>query len=422
MSTTSRTRSLGDKGYRAAAWTVVLAACTAAGAMAQSPPAATGTGPSTPPGPVASVLPGTSPAPIGPDGLGPAPAPPIGAPWTIAFASPVSQVDASIIVQCGGGFTFMAGGGDGPRHNRARFWTSPDGHAWSRAGTLRPDPGPPTYWLVTELVAFRGSLLALGGDGRHLAVWRSGNCGRSWHRLHGPAFALGSHAYGISHGVEAAVTGDRMLVIARQGGEEIPPRQWAWTVDGDGHWRRIPRGLYHALDGGLGSTGTSFFATRWVPGKGGDFLVTSPDGRTWTTLGLLPSETDVTWDPDGHRFLAISGEQHAGGTASPQLWQSPDGVTWSLLATGSPTDEAFGSRVAAGRGQLIWALDTGFPDVDKDPWSWIATSTDGGLTWSVSAGWQGLALDGARSIVIGPQSTLIAGGGWYHGPRIWTNR
>ena len=360
------------------------------------------------------------PTPIGPDGLGAAPSPPIGEPWGITLRSSVSQVDASTIVECGDGFTFMASGGDGPERNRARFWTSIDGQAWTRAGTLRPDPGPPTYWLVSELVYFRGSLVALGGDGRHLAVWRSRDCGRSWRRLHDPAFALGSNAYGLSHGVEAAVIGDRMLVMAHQGGEEIPPRQWAWVVDADGHWRRIAGDLRHTVDGGIGSTGTTFFATRWIRGgHGGHFLVTSPDGLSWTTVGLMPSSTDVTWDPDGNRFLAIAQEPHDASPPSPQLWQSPDGMTWTVLATGSPVEETSGSRVAAGRGQIVWTVDTGEPDVGDDEWSWIATSADGGVTWSVSAGWPGLALDGTRSIVIGSSATLIAAGGWLSGPRIW---
>ena len=165
MSSASRSRSIGAMPRRVATLPLVFGAVVASSVIAQSPPASTRSVPSNPPGSVAPVAPSTPPpAPIGPDGLGPAPSPPIGEPWTITLASSASQVDASTIVECGSGFTFMAAGGDGPEHNRARFWTSPDGHAWSRAGTLRPDPGPPTYWLVTGLVAFRGSLLALGSD------------------------------------------------------------------------------------------------------------------------------------------------------------------------------------------------------------------------------------------------------------------
>ncbi len=354
-------------------------------------------------------------APVGPDGTGPAPDPPIGEPWSVERVVSLTEVHENRVVACGDGYTWMVAGRDARDRMVARFWVSDDGDTWTRAGSLRPDPRHRDGWQVSELLSVRGGLFALGGDGRRLAVWRSGDCGRSWRQLDRTSFGLGRDAFGISQGVEAAVAGDRMLVIASQGGEGIPHRRWAWTMDPDGRWRRIAGGLDGRVDDGLGSTGSRFFGVDWVTGDpGGSQLVTSSDGVTWTPAGALPSAGSVTWDPDGQRFLTVTQEPHDAPAAAPVLWQSSTGSMWTMLATGAPSAVTYGSTVAAGHGSIVWTVDAGEPR-----WSWIATSTDSGEIWSVSAGWPGQSLVGPSSIAIGSDTTLIAGGGWEGRARLW---
>ncbi len=313
-------------------------------------------------------------------------------------------------VVCGGGFTVVGYGRDREDRQRAQTWISADGTAWEQGETLRPAPGTDPYWLVTDLLMFHGALFALGGDDRQLAVWRSTDCGRDWRRLRDPSFGLGADACCISQGVEAAATGDRLLVLAHQGGEEIPGRRWAWVMDAGGGWRQLPGGLEAALDGSVGSTGTSFFAVHTVTGEpDGRSLVVSPDGETWTTAGTLPPYSVPVWDGYHGRYLAVTQEPHDAPVAPPILWTSPDGVAWTVLYAGTPSAVTYGSAVAAERGLLVWIVDAG-DGSDDGSWSWIATSADGGTTWSVSAGWPRQTLQGGKSIAISPDATVIAGG------------
>jgi len=400
--------------------TLVLASGLAwfgSAAHAQTPPAILQT-------PAVSEAPdaagSASPVPvIGPEASGVAPAPPIGQPWALTLDARTGQY-WSDAVACGGGATMVAFGRDGRDRPRAQTWVSTDGSAWEQGETLRPAPGTDPYWLVTDLMAFRGSLFAFGGDDRRLAAWRSTDCGRHWRRLHDPSFALGADACCISQGVEAAATDDRMLVLAHQGGEEIPRRRWAWVMEAGGAWHRLPGGLEADIDGSVGSTGTDFFAVRSISGEAdGRSLMLSPDGQAWTSAGAVPPYSAPVWDGDGGRYLAVAQEPHDGDAAAPVVWSSVDGVTWSPLASGMPNPVTYGSVVAAGDGLLVWVVDAGDDD-GSGSWSWIGTSMDGGATWSVSAGWPGQALAGGKAIVITPEAVIIAGGDAGDRTRIWT--
>jgi len=354
---------------------------------------------------------------VGPDALGPAPSPPIGPEWRLTLEVPSIGGYGAKVAVCGDWFTLMASGRDRKDRRRARLWTSPDGSTWTRAGVLRPTPGTDPYWLVTDLVVFKGGLFAVGGDDRRLAVWRSADCGRTWRRLRDPSFELGRDAFGLSHGAEVAVTADRMLVVAHQGGEEIPNRQWAWIRDAGGDWRRIRGGLDASVGSLVGATDDGFFA---VDGGSSDpdgaRLVTSRDGESWSTLGRLPDYGFATLDPAGPRFLSVNQEPHDADAVAPLLWASSDAQTWSELAVGMPSAVTFGSVAAVGEGLIVWVADAG---TDEALWSWIGVSEDDGVTWAVSAGWPRLAQEGRKSIAIGDDAIVIAGG-QSHGTHVWT--
>ena len=145
-------------------------------------------------------------------------------------------------------------------------------------------------------------------------------------------------------------------------------------------------------------------------------LVTSPDGETWTTLGRLPDYGTETLDPAGQRFLSANQEPHDADAAAPVLWASSDGLTWTQLAIGMPSAVTWGGVAVAGKGLIVWAADAG---TDEAPWSWIGVSDDDGASWTVSAGGPRLTLQGRKSIAIGDDAIVIAGG-LFDGTHVWT--
>ena len=240
-------------------------------------------------------------------------------------------------------------------------------------------------------------------------VWRSPDCGRSWTRVSDPTFALGRSAFALSHGVEAAATGDRMVVIGRQGGEENPRRTWAWTLDPGGVWQRNPGGLEGIR--GLTTDGDGFAGQRDThtgPASNDAELLTSTDGVIWTSRGLMPPDVDPVPDPVRGGYVVARDEETLPPKV-PTIWRSIDGSTWTPIVRGMPTDLCCG-HIAAGDGLLVWIVDGGTVEPDV-PWTWIGISEDGGATWTVSAGWPDLVIQGGRSVVITPEEIVIAGGG-----------
>ena len=364
--------------------------------------------------PVAAQSPSVAPSPsalpvpvVGPDARGAAPSPPIGPQWDVVLEWPIDVLRVSVVA-CEDGFATLAFGRDGRAGGRAFVRTSPDGRTWSRAKAIEPDEDHDRRWIVDGMVAFRGALFAVGGDARALAVWRSVDCGASWRRLRDPAFTLGPTAVGIN-GLQVAATGDRLLVVGDQGGEDVPSRRWAWLMERGGEWRRIPGGLDGTVDSGLTSDGRRFWATRQIESSlvpGATALVVSGDGETWAELAPLPDVTAPVAAPELGRLLVVI-PRVGPGQVTHELLASADGTAWSPFAASAPADPSSGSRVISEDGALVWLLDTGFDDVSRD-WTWIGVSEDGGHTWSVSAGWPGLALAGMRSVAADARTILLA--------------
>lgn len=212
------------------------------------------------------------------------------------------------------------------------------------------------------------------------------------------------------NGLDAAATDTRILVMGRQGGEGIPARRWAWVMDADGDWRRIPGALEGAAEWGLASTGAVFLASG--PEIDTDAmqsnrnLVTSSDGESWTAVGLLPdASVPAVTDVAGGRLLFPTEEVGAGGLANRVL-ASPDGAAWSLLAQAAPMPQGSSGHVIAEDGVLVWIVDAGLDDDDAD-WSWVGVSRDGGTTWEVGAGWPWMTLRGMTSVAANDDHAVL---------------
>jgi hypothetical protein len=347
---------------------------------------------------------------VGPDGLGPAPLPPIGPAWQVGLERILHNVLEMDAVACGGGFTLLVYGADKRYRPRVLVLTSPDGVEWSRGEVLRPRGDPIAgAWAVHDLVMFRGALWAFGGEARRLVVWRSRDCGESWRRLRDrPTFALGRKAIELN-AVDAVATEDTLLVLGRQSGELNPRRHWAWTLDDGEGWRRIPGGLDGVVDFGLTSDGRRFLASRDVsaPGARSEHrLVASDDGRRWDQEGALPAPTRVIPDPTRDRLL-VQTDVVGPGWTSPEIQASTDDETWTPLVRAAPATQASSSQLFESHGALVWIIDI-WDATDTNAWSWIGVSEDGGVTWTVSAGQPGMQLAGLQSVAASDEAIVLA--------------
>ena len=354
---------------------------------------------------------------IGPDGLGPAPSPPIGPAWQVGFERAFWNVRDIDLVACAGGFTLLGSVDEklarpGRRYRPlALVWTSPDGLEWSRGGALRASGDPiADDWAVFDLIEFQGDLLALGGEDRHLVVWRSSDCGESWQRLRDrPVFFVGRKAV-VLNGVSAAATDDTLLVLGAQAGEWIPRRRWAWMLDDEHGWRRIRGGLDGIVDYGLASDGRRFLATGGLLGPdaiGAGRLMTSADGRRWEARGVLPDDSrPVVPDPTRDRVLLQTDVFDTGWT-SPELQASTDDETWTTVLRAAPMTQSSSSQLYEADGTLVWVIDI-WDDTDSNTWGWIGVSEDGGASWIVSAGQPGMQLAGLQSVAASADAIVLA--------------
>lgn len=369
--------------------------------------AQSGSPPASPSAAPASLTPGVIPV-VGPEGTSAAPSPPIGPEWRSTVERDLDVLWMRLVA-CDGGFALLAYGQDARGRPRAEIWRSDDGLEWLRGETIRPRGDPiRDRWSVFELAVFDGQLLALGGEDRRLVVWRSPDCGASWRRLADrPVFRLGRNAIGLMS-LDAAATADTLLVIGRQGGDELPRGRWAWTLGPDGVWRRIRGGLEANVDFGLASDGRTFSAVRLevVPDDFAEsWWVTSTDGRAWSDVAILPDRNRPVPDPARDRYLLETQAEAPGNR--PQILASADGSVWRPVANAGELAPSSPARLFSDGGVLVWVADI-IDETDDNPWSWIGISEDGGSTWSVSAGYPGMALAGLVSVAVTESAVALA--------------
>jgi hypothetical protein len=218
--------------------------------------------------------------------------------WQRASASPGPDFGFTDLERWDGGFAAI-GWRSGPATEvdeaTVPVWLSVDGSTWYAArGAIRL---PDRRSKVSQLVAYRGGLLAVGTAGNRLAVWRSGN-GGSWQRLDDrPALAAAPSRELSRHAADIwdAVSGHGGVVVSgsywtRDVDPSVESQVWT-TRDGRRWQRELPTlpppdngiiGLAVAPRGFVGLSSTN----RRVDcdNADGNVPVRSRDGRTWRAV------------------------------------------------------------------------------------------------------------------------------------------
>lgn len=223
---------------------------------------------------------------------------------------------------------FVAGGSMGPElfDRHARFWTSPDGLAWT------PAPDDDTVFADAEVrsiaVLADGSLVAVGvvGTAQHptgSVAWLSPD-GRAWKRVDDPAF-LG----GIAASIVAGPSGGLVAV-----GSDLDRRNAVAWISRDGlTWTRAPDEASRQHSGGYAwmtdvtFVGSEMIAVGTVQGlqRGTAIAWVSKDGLSWQQARSAPVQEGAEWYaiiPGGPGALVV-GAFGAPDSYVPEVWQSP---------------------------------------------------------------------------------------------------
>lgn len=201
-------------------------------------------------------------------------------------------------------------------------------------------------------------------------IWRSGDGGRSWHKVagvEGTVLALRLDPAGGGLVVAAAFSGDATQLERLVPGARLP--------------RRVQFVAQAPVSAAIAPNGTAYVATSASPG-GGSLLAVS--GKGTSTLAVLPAMSDALVSAAGnHAAAALSasyvptgGSRVFGYASRTEVLGRDAGGTWRLVrmpdAAGAPAAVDF---LDATRG---WLITSGEPGV---PLLW--TTADGGLSWTV---------------------------------------
>lgn len=115
------------------------------------------------------------------------------------------------------------------------------------------------------------------------------------------------------------------------------------------------------------------FCAVGTSGTPGPYVMTSPDGVTWTAQAGDPSNTNswscVCWSPELSLFCSVA----SAGASGYRAMTSTDGATWTLRAT--PADNAWSS--------VCWAPEIGlFCAVSSDNMSTSVMTSTNGTSWT----------------------------------------
>jgi hypothetical protein len=223
---------------------------------------------------------------------------------------------------------FVAGGWAGivNQPGSARFWTSPDGVAWTRL----PDGPAMADGRVAAIARGPGGFVAVGATGpvgheTGSAVWRSAD-GSAWERVAAaPELAAGRMASVAAGGPGFVAVGSDLGSKAAMVWLSTDGRTWKLAPDQDSlmyHGLGITMADVVAGPGGqLVAVGHFLFGQQFGQGT----AWTSPDGRTWTRM---PDQASFGQGepqaviPDGPGYVA-TGTVGAPDNYIPTVWLSP---------------------------------------------------------------------------------------------------
>jgi hypothetical protein len=269
--------------------------------------------------------------------------------------------------------------------NDAAVWVSEDGGAtWERAPATDDLREAPATVMTSVTTRPDGGYLAGGWAGLFTQTvaarfWTSPD-GLAWTRVQD------NEAFADARVLALARRADRLVAVGTTGIEGRPSGSAAWTSTDGTTWERAPDtpALGSGMMLGLTAGGPGFVAA------GNDLAVeaaavwTSPDGRAWTSVerqasfdnyGLKITMADVA--AAGPGLVAVG--HFVFGTQFPEgaVWSSTDGRTW----TRAPDVPALGQgrlQAVIGAGDRIVAVGTvGAPD-SYIPTVWLSPGLPGG--------------------------------------------
>lgn len=299
----------------------------------------------------------------------------------------------------------------------AQVWTTADGIDWQPAMIDFPADADPEYQepgAVTSITGWGSGYVAAGfyhrlETGRRSLIWTSTD-GRTWTLLpHDPVFENGVVSDLVPWHGELLAFG---YVSAGAGGGGADARMWS-SADGV-TWRaealRLPASLTMqfavATRDGLWAYGATAGAD--TAGDGESVILTSSDGRSWTTSPLPRWHVDLE-APSGELLALLQVGWDSSGT--PGIYRTGDHASWEVL---SGDWAAVGFDMVAVGDLLVMVGD------DSTGWR----STDEGRTW------QAVRSDGPsgtmRHVAALADGTLVAVGqrvedGSFPAPAAWVS-
>ena len=218
-------------------------------------------------------------------------------------------------------------------------------------------------------------------------------------------WAVGDHGT-VAHTTDAGLTWSAMTIGAddlRDVSFVSATVGWAlgfrWLEDPDDNYASV---LYRTIDGGatwsvqriwdaqqLRAIGFADASTGWAVGDGGRILSTADGGATWTAQNA-GAEADLY-------ALCVVSASRVWAAGDGILETTDGGATWTQRATLDVWNNSFTSVDSDGAGRIA-ATGWYYPDeTELKPCGMIATSADGGATWS--AHFDGEYLDGVFASV-----------------------
>lgn len=333
--------------------------------------------------------------------------------WQRASSSPGPDFGFTDIERWDGGFAaigWQSGPATEPDEITVPVWLSVDGTAWYAARGAIPLPNRRAR--VSQLVAYRGGLLAVGAAGNRLAVWRSGD-GGSWPRLDDrPALAAAPSRDLSRYAADIwdAVGGHgRVVVSGSYWTRDVDPSvdSQVWTSRDGRRWQReLPAlpppdngiiGLAAAPRGFVGLSSTN----RRVDcdNADGNVPVRSRDGRTWRAVRearLVCGLRSITYhEPTGRYYGA--GETPAGDAVI--VFASDDLRSWEEVYRlpsefeGSPWRTTTGDIDSAGDA-IVVVGEAEWEGGERDGATVWALVSDDGHDWVLTADWLGIDAEG----------------------------